>query len=100
MIILSLIHDPTSSLDLIDLMQEIFKTAENILYVLTSTTDTIDSIKFEDQQFINQYLGYAKNVMGSPLYTLFTSMVLASIGLSIFTYFLKGLRYIKALLPW
>lgn len=98
--ILALLHNPTGPLELLDLMKEILKTAENILFVLTSTTDTIDAITFDEQDFINQYLGYAKNAMGAPLYTLFTSMVLASIGLSIFTYFLKGLRYIKALLPW
>ncbi len=87
-------------LDLFDLFKEIAELANNILIVITSTTETIDGITFDDDNVISQYLGYAKNAMTAPLYTLLMSMIMASIGLSIFTYFLKGLGYIKNLLPW
>lgn len=87
-------------LDLFGFFQQIADLANNILIVITSTTDTIDGITFDDDNIISQYMGYAKNAMTAPLYTLLMSMIMASIGLSIFTYFLKGLGYIKNLLPW
>lgn len=92
--------DPFGVLEIVDLLKGIYELATNLITVLAETTLTIDSIKFDDDQPVNQYLGYAKYVMTTPLYTLFTSMILASIGLTIYTYFLKGLNYLKVLLPW
>lgn len=100
MILLLALHDPLGPLDLLDLIKEIGKLAYNLLIVITETTYTIDNIKFDEDGVITQYLGYAKNVMTAPLYTLFTSMIMASIGITIFTYFLKGTGYLKQLLPW
>lgn len=100
MTILLLAFDPFGPLDLLDLFKEIATLANNLLIVMSETTSTIDSIKFDEDGIITQYLGYAKNVMTTPLYTLFTSMIMASIGITIFTYFLKGMGYLKNLLPW
>lgn len=92
--------DPAAPLDLFDLLKGIAELAHNLLTVITTTTTTIDSIKFDEDGVILNYLGYAKNAMTPALYTLFTSMVLASLGITIFTYFLKGTGYLKNLLPW
>jgi hypothetical protein len=69
----------------------------NITDTLVNTTNTIDSIEFEDNIF-TQYMGYAKTVTGAPLWTMLTSVMMISIGVTVYKTFLKGVALVKDLL--
>ena len=69
----------------------------NITTVLTDTTNNLDSITFEDNIFTD-YMDYAVFVTGSPLWAMLTSVMVISIGLTVYKTFLKGVQLIKDLL--
>lgn len=69
----------------------------NITKTLIGTTEAIDSITFEDSPF-TQYMGYAKTVTGAPLWTMLTSVMMISIGVTVYKTFLKGVALVKSLL--
>lgn len=69
----------------------------NIVHVLNETTDSIDSINFTDNIFTD-YMGYAKYVTGEPLWIMLTSVMMISIGLTVYKTFLRGVVLIKDLL--
>lgn len=69
----------------------------NITETLTSTTEAIDSVDFENNPFAD-YLGYAKYVTGDPLWLMFTTVMTVSIGVTIYKTFLRGVALIKQLL--
>lgn len=68
-----------------------------ILNVLTSTTQMLNDIRFHDSP-IEEYLGYVRYVLGSPLYTMFMSVIIISIGVTVYKTFLKGVFLVKELL--
>ena len=70
----------------------------DILGIMSDTANRIDAVQF-DGSAITTYLGYAHYAMGN-LYTVFTSVILIAIGLAIWGALLKGVGYIKNLLPW
>lgn len=81
------------------LFEKIVLLLNNIISTISDTADRIDSINFEESGVFN-YLGYAHNAMGDPLYSLFTTVCLISLGVTMWTYLLKGIGYIKNILPW
>lgn len=87
-------------MDLIEFAKQLYELVVSLLQIISSTADRLDSITFEDGSMILNYLGYAKYVMTTPLYSLFTSIVLISLGVTVWTYLLKGLGYLKNILPW
>lgn len=77
------------------------KTAETIgrcVDAFTGTCRRIDSVTFTDMA-LNDWLGYAHYVMGTPLYTLFSTVLLIAIGITIWTYVLKGIKLLLSILP-
>lgn len=66
---------------------------------IQNTTKELDKITFTDTT-MKDYLGYARYAMGTPLYTLFSSVILIAVGVTLWTYMLKGIGYLKNLLPW
>lgn len=69
----------------------------NITETLVTTTKTIDSVNFKDNIFLD-YMGYAKYVTGNALWSMLTSVILISVGLTVYKTFLKGVQLIKDLL--
>lgn len=84
---------------MIEFFQEIGLLINGTTQVLCETCERIDSITFQDN-FFTQYLGYTHYVLGTPLFTLLTSVILIGIGISIWTYLLKGIDYIRNLIPF
>jgi hypothetical protein len=82
-----------------DIVKEIYDLISGTIETFNTTCERIESISFEDSE-IYTWLGYAHYVMGSPLYELFTSVMLIGVGVSLWTFLLKGIGYIKNLLPW
>jgi hypothetical protein len=82
-----------------DIIQEIYDLVVGTVETLTTTCQRIESITFEDSE-IYTWLGYAHYAMGTPLYTLFTTVILIGVGVTLWSYLLKGIGYIKNLLPW
>lgn len=85
-----------------DLVQFIDKIVEILLMVVETTDKTADllnGIEFQENAFTH-YLGYARYVMGAPLWYLFTTVLLIPIGVTIWVYALKGIGYIKNLNFW
>lgn len=82
---------------MIDFFKNLIELLTNIIGVLGDTANRIDEVTFDDSLF-KQYLGYAKYVMGTSLFTVFTSSVLIAIGVSMWTYLIKGVFYIRSLL--
>lgn len=87
-------------MDLIEIAQYILQLITDLIDIITGTAERIDSITFQEGNIILQYLGYAKYVMTTPLYTMFTTVILISVGVTVWTYLLKGLGYLKNVLPW
>lgn len=84
---------------MIEFFQNIVDIISNIINILADTATNIDSITFDSTAFAD-WLGYARYAMGDPLYILFTTTILISIGVTLWTYLLKGIEMIKSLLPW
>lgn len=82
-----------------EFFQNIVTIIQTVIQTIADTAKNIDGIKFEGTAF-SDWLGYARYGMGSPLYTLFTVVILISIGISIWTFLLKGISYLKSILPW
>lgn len=81
---------------MIDFFTSLFTTLNSFFDAISQTADNIDAITFSDSIF-TEYLGYAKYAMGSPLYTLFTSILLIAVGFAIWNYLLKGIYFIRGL---
>lgn len=84
---------------MIDIVKEIFDTVQATVETLTTTCRRIESIDFEDSSILT-WLGYAHYAMGTPLYVLFTTVVLIGLGVSLWSFMLKGIMYLRSLLPW
>lgn len=84
---------------MIDFLQGIVTLISDFVSIMISTANNIDTIEFETTAFAD-WLGYARYVMGDPLYIMFTTSVLISIGVTMWVYLLKGIEMIKSLLPW
>lgn len=85
--------------DILELFDKVVWLLNQVIQTIIDTSDRIDSINFDDSVFAN-YLGYAKYAMGTSLYALFTTVILISIGVTLWVYLLKGIGYIKNILPW
>lgn len=82
-----------------EFLQQIVELANAVLETIQNTVEMLDSITF-DEGFVRDYLGYAKYVLGTPLYTLLTTVILIGLGVTLWTYLLKGITYLKSLLPY
>lgn len=80
-------------------LSQLFELISNVVHIIQTTANNIDSITFNDTVFAT-YLGYARYVMGDPLYSLFTTVILIAIGISLWSYLLKGIGMLKNLLPY
>lgn len=86
--------------DFVEFLYRILELLGLAIGVINDTAARLDSIDFNNDFVFVHYLGYAKYVMGTPLYTLFTTVILIAIGVTLWTYLLKGIGYLKHLLPW
>lgn len=84
---------------MIGFLASIVQLINQTIDIIINTTDRIDEITFDNTAFA-EWLGYARYAMGDPLYILFTSVILISIGVTLWTYLLKGISYIRSILPW
>lgn len=69
----------------------------SIYDVLVNTTDRLDAVDFNSTA-VAEYLGYTKYVIGTPLYSMFMTVILISIGVTVYKTFLKGIFLVKELL--
>jgi hypothetical protein len=84
---------------LIEFFQNVVALVGSVITILIDTASNIDSINFETSVF-NDYFGYARYCMGETLYMLLTTVVLIAVGVTIWSYLLKGIGMLKNLLPW
>lgn len=84
---------------MMEFFQEVVNFIYSVLNIIATTADNIDTIKFESTVFAD-WMGYARYAMGDPLYILFTTTILISIGVTLWTYLIKGIGYLRGMLPW
>lgn len=69
---------------------------QELLVIIQQTTDLLNGVNFSES-VIAKYLGYPRYVMGAPLWTLFTTVLLIPLGVTIWIYSLKGIDLLKKL---
>jgi hypothetical protein len=84
---------------ILEIFQELWNLVITGSSTLNETCVRLKQIDFNNIPFTH-WLGYAHYMLGTPLYTMFTSVVLISLGISLWTYTLKGIGYIKSLIPF
>jgi hypothetical protein len=89
--------EETSSV--LDVLGSFIEFLTGLIQIISDTASNIDHITFEKSLF-KDYMGYAHYAMGTPLYTLFTTIILIAIGVTLWTYILKGIGMIRNLLPF
>lgn len=67
--------------------------------MLESATVALDSFEFSTT-LLYQYLGYMHFAMGDALYIAFSSVALVMIGASLWSFILKGIDFLKSVLPF
>jgi hypothetical protein len=85
--------------DSLEFLQRLFDLLVSVGETIDETSRQLYSIDFENNIFTN-YLGYFRYVVGSTNYTLFTTVLLIAIGISLWKYVIQGFTYIKSFLPW
>ena len=91
---------------MVEFFTEIFDTLVNFISqlinlpyeLLYQATESLNSIEF-DQTLLFNYLGYMRFAMGDTLYFMFSTVALIFIGASLWSFTLKGINFIKELLP-
>ena len=81
-----------------NLFTQIIDLLTSIVDIIIQTTDLLNGINFSES-VMAEYLGYARFVFGAPLWALFCIVLLIPLGVTIFVWTLKGIAYIKTLLP-
>lgn len=66
--------------------------------IMSNATDSLNAIEF-DKSFAAEYLGYIKYAMGDTLFMMYSSVALIFGGASLWSFTLKGINFIKELLP-
>lgn len=84
---------------MLDFFQSIVSMIWTMITTINDTADRIDSITFKSSVF-SDWLGYARYVMGDPVYVLFSTTLLISLGASMWTFLLKGIDMLRRILPW
>lgn len=79
---------------------EIVKIIASIITAMNDTATAIEQVSSTDlnNSVVLQYMGYVVNVMGRPLWLLFTMLLQIGMGLFIYSTFLKGTNLVKELL--
>ena len=67
--------------------------------ILIQTTNYLDGIDFSETSFA-QYMGYFRYLAGDGVYIPFTTVTLIAVGVEIWKTLLKGVGWIKNLLPF
>lgn len=84
-------------------MLEFLESVNNILNLtaetMLTTTETIDSVDF-DNNIATDYLGYFRWIVGDINYQLFTTLLIVSAGVTIWTTTLKGIGFVKDVVKW
>jgi hypothetical protein len=84
---------------MLDFLANIVSLISSFIDTIFNTTTRINSIQFDNTVFTD-WMGYARYAMGDPLYIMFTTTILISIGVTMWGYITKGIAAIRALLPW
>lgn len=82
---------------MIEILDQLIDTISATIETLNNTCVRIDSIEFEDSLF-SVYLGYAHYALGTPLYVLFTTVVLISLGVSLWSFILRFIMFLRQML--
>lgn len=79
---------------MIEILDQLIDTISATIDTLNNTCARIDSIEFDDSSF-SLYLGYAHYALGTPLYVLFTTVVLISLGVSLWSLILRFVMFLR-----
>lgn len=66
---------------------------------ILDTAFKIDEINFENS-IATDYLGYFHWIVGTTNYTLFTTILLISAGVTLWTTVLKGIGFVRSVTKW
>ena len=67
--------------------------------MLQQATDALNGVDF-DKTLPAQYLGYMHFAMGNVLYSGFTGVALIMVGASLWSFILKGIDFLKSVIPF
>lgn len=81
-----------------DFFKELGNIVSSMVTSMGDAVDYLDAVEFKDSGLF-QFLGYFHYVMGSANYFAFTSVMLIGLGVTLWTYTLKGIDLIRSLLP-
>lgn len=82
-----------------DFLKELGDIASSVVDAMDTGVKYLNSVDFT-QTAVFKYLGYFRWVMGDINYFAFTSTIIIGLAVTIWTYTLKGLNYLKTFLPW
>lgn len=83
-------------LKLVEFIQKIIDLLVAIIDVTDKTTDLLNGVMFTGT-VMHEYLGYVRYIFGTPLWFMFTTVLLIPLGVTVYVYTLKGIGYIKNL---
>lgn len=84
---------------MIDFLDQVLYIISRATSAINETTVAIDSVDF-DSSIATDYYGYFHWVVGTTNYTLFTTLLLVSAGLTLWTTVLNGIAFIKNVVQW
>lgn len=82
-----------------DFFTEIVNILTNVTDAINDTADYLDDIDFSNT-WIFEFMGYARYVLGDVNYVMLTMICIIAIGLSVWSFLLRAVGWLKNLLPW
>lgn len=71
----------------------------DIIDIVNQTVQLLNGVDFKGS-IVAEYLGYIRYIFGPTLWFMFTTVLLIPLGVTIWIYCLKGIGYLKEVLPW
>lgn len=84
---------------IIKMFDKFFEIMGNVSILMSDTVKYLDAVQFDDSDIFD-YLGYVRYFMGDLNYAAFTSLILIGLGLSVWSYSLRAIGFIKDSLPF
>lgn len=85
--------------DIKEFFEKLFDILSNIALAMQSTITYLDAVDFR-QSYIFDYLGYVRYFLGDLNFVTLTSIFIIAVGVSLWSFSLKAIGFIKELLPW
>lgn len=86
-------------MELAELFTSIVTLLTDIVEIVRTTVGLLNGVDFNNS-IVAEYLGYVRFIFGPTLWLMFSTVLLIPLGVTVWIYCLKGIGYIKEILPW